>query len=163
MADKIIDFFSNFDPYLATALMSIIPFTELRASIPAAYGLFDIPMWQIFIIAVASNIIPAVFIVWLLEPLSGYLMQKSKFFEKFFNWLFERTRKKFYKKYEKWGNTALTVFVAIPLPVTGAWTGAIAAFLFGIPLKKAVPLIFTGLLIAATVITLITIGAFSFI
>ena len=160
MSDAIINFFQNFDPYLATSLLSMIPLTELRASIPAAYGLFDIPMWQIFIVAVVANIIPAILIVWLLEPVSKWLMRKSKFFNRFFTWLFDRTRKRFYKKHDKWGDVALMIFVAIPLPVTGAWTGAVAAFLFGTPFKKAIPLIFLGLLIAATVITLLTLGVF---
>lgn len=163
MSDAIIHFFQNFNPYLATSLLSMIPLTELRASIPAAHGLFDLPIWQIFIIAVVSNLIPAILIVWLLEPISKWLMKRSKFFDRFFTWLFDRTRKRFYKKHDKWGDVALAVFVAIPLPITGAWTGSVAAFLFGVPFKKAIPLIFVGLLVAASIITLLTLGVFSFV
>ena len=163
MADVVINFFKDFNPYLATALMSMIPITELRAAIPAAHGLFDIPFWHIFIVAVLANLIPAIFLVWLLEPVSKWLIKHSKLFERFFNWLFGRTRKKLYKKYERWGDVVLALFVAIPLPVTGAWTGSAAAFLFGIPFKKAIPLMFIGLLISATIVSLITLGVFSFI
>ncbi|MEJ2494639.1 MAG: small multi-drug export protein, partial [Ignavibacteriaceae bacterium] len=96
--------------------------------------------------------------LWLFPKISQWLMVKSKLMNKFLTWLFERTRKKTKDKIEKYGDLALIIFVAIPLPNTGAWTGALAAWLFGIPFKKAVPNIFYGVLIAGAVVTLITTG-----
>ena len=78
------------------------------------------------------------------------------FFDKFFTFLFERTRRKHSKKFEKWGALALITFVAIPLPITGGWSGALAAFVFGIPFKKALPLIFSGVIIAGVIVTGLT-------
>jgi uncharacterized membrane protein len=92
-------------------------------------------------------------------------MKRFKIFDRFFTWLFNRTRKKYYKKFEKYSGFALITFVGIPLPVTGAWTGAVIAFVFGIPPKKAVLDIFLGILMAATIVTIIfkTVGYVSFI
>ena len=87
-------------------------------------------------------------------------MSKSKFFNRFFTYLFERTRKKHNGKFEKWGALALITFVAIPLPVTGGWSGALAAFVFGIPFKKALPLIFLGVIIAGAIVTGLSLGVF---
>ena len=144
-------------------LIAMLPIAELRGAIPIALGVYDLSVPTSYFLSVVGNLIPVVFVLLWLEPVSVFLRKKSKAFEKFFNWLFERTRKKFTKKYEKWGYFALILFVAIPLPVTGAWTGSIAAFLFGIPFKKAFPLIIVGVLIAGIVVTLASLGVLSFI
>jgi len=72
--------------------------------------------------------------------------------------LFERTRRKLNGRVEKYGYWALTLFVAIPLPVTGAWTGTLAAFVFGLPKKASFIAIFIGVCISATIVTLVTLG-----
>ncbi len=143
-------------------LLSALPVTELRASIPVAFTMmsetWNWPWWKVYSLAVFGNMLPVPFILALLGPVSTWL-SRWKIFARFFNWLFERTRKRVgphIKKYEAFG---LAVFVAIPLPVTGAWTGSAAAFLFDIPKKKAIPSIFVGVLIAGTIITLIVKGA----
>ena len=88
---------------------------------------------------------------------------KFDFFRRIFDWLFERTRKKFYNKHEKYGDLALVLFVGVPLPTTGVWTGAVAAWLFGVKPKKAFALISLGVSISATIVTLITLGIFKII
>ncbi len=142
--------------WLATALIAMVPIAELRASIPIAYATHKLPMWQICIWSVIGNMIPIFFILWLLEPVSRFLMEHSKTFDRFFTWLFERTRRKLGNKYEIYEDIALMLFVAIPLPVTGAWTGAVAAFVFGIPYRRAIVFIFLGVLIACGVVTAVT-------
>ena len=73
--------------------------------------------------------------------------------------MFARTRKRFSVKAEKYGKfIALVLFVAIPLPITGAWTGSAAAFLFGIPFSRSFPAVIIGVLIAGIVVTLTTVG-----
>ncbi|MFA6391757.1 MAG: small multi-drug export protein [Patescibacteria group bacterium] len=155
--------FNNISPEWATVLIAMLPIAELRASIPIALGVYDLPVLESYFLSVAGNIFPVIFILWLLEPFSRWLSAHSKFFKKFFDWLFLRTRKKFAAKYEKWGLLALAIFVAIPLPATGAWTGAIAAFLFGIPFKKSIVSITLGVMIAGVIVTLISLGAKSII
>jgi len=139
-------------------LAALTPIGELRVSIPLGLTVFHQPVWIVFIVSIIGNIIPPIFILWLFPKISKWLMANSKLMNRFLTWLFERTRKKTKDKIEKYGNLALIIFVAIPLPNTGAWTGALAAWLFGIPFKKAVINIFYGVLIAGVVVTLITVG-----
>jgi uncharacterized membrane protein len=80
--------------------------------------------------------------------------------DRFFEWLFARTRKRS-GALEKYGAIGLVLFVAIPLPVTGAWTGSAAAFLFGIPFRKAFPIILLGVMIAGGLVTAAVLGGVS--
>ena len=152
--------FNNFPPEMATFIISMLPISELRGAIPVAIGVYNLNPAEAYFIAVIGNMIPVVFILKYINPVSKYLMSRSKFFNKFFTYLFERTRKKHNGKFEKWGALALIAFVAIPLPVTGGWSGALAAFVFGIPFKKALPLIFLGVIIAGVIVTALSLGVF---
>jgi len=139
------------------------PIFELRGTIPLAVGLWQLPLLKTFFLAVLGNIIPIFFLLWFWKNLAGYLMKKSKTINQFFNWLFKRTQKRFYKKYSIYGDMALILFVAIPLPFTGAWTGTIVSFLFDIPYKKSLGLIFIGIVIAGIIVSLATLGVISII
>ncbi len=143
---------------LIVLLISILPISELRGAIPVAIGVYNMSVPTAFFWAVLGNIIPVIFILWFLKAISGFLGRHSYHFNRFFTWLFERTRRSHSKKFKRWKEFTLVILVAIPLPFTGAWTGALAAFVFGIPIKKAFPLIVLGVLIAAIVVTCITIG-----
>lgn len=145
--------FSHMNRYLATMVLAMIPLAELRGSIPVSYLNFHLPLWQAFLLSVVGNMIPIPFILLLLGPASEWLMEHSKIMNRFFNWLFARTRKKLEKKYELYAEIALAVFVAIPLPLTGAWSGAVAAFIFDIPFRKALFWIFIGVLGAGVAVT----------
>lgn len=149
---------------LVLMLLSALPLTELRASIPVAYTVMADswvwPWWKIYILAVVGNMLPVPFILMLLGPVSKWL-SRWNLFRRFFNWLFERTRKKAGAHVEKYRALGLAVFVAIPLPVTGAWTGSVAAFVFGIPRKLALPSVLLGVLIAGAIVTLIMKGVLS--
>lgn len=151
-------FFNNFPPELAIFIISMLPISELRGAIPVAIGVYGLDPIQTYFLAVIGNIIPVIFILKYLEPVSKYLMSKCEFFNKFFTYLFKHTRKKHNGKFEKWGALALITFVAIPLPITGGWSGALAAFVFGIPFKKALPLIFLGVMIAGVIVTGLSFG-----
>lgn len=148
----------NLTEVLKIFLTALTPIGELRASIPLGLTVFHQPIWIVFVVSVIGNMIPPMLILWLFPKISQWLMAKSRLMNRFLTWLFERTRKKTKDKIERYGDLALIIFVAIPLPNTGAWTGALAAWLFGIPFKKAVPNIFYGVLIAGVVVTLITTG-----
>lgn len=151
--------FSNFSPEIATFLISMLPVSELRGAIPVAIGVYHLNPLQAYAIAVVGNIIPVIFILKYIEPISKYLTARSKTLNNFFLWLFARTRKNFNHGYEKWGALALIIFVAIPLPMTGGYSGALAAFIFGIPFKKALPLISLGIMIAGVIVTGLSLGA----
>jgi len=136
----------------------MIPVLELRGAIPVAVGVYNMPILDAFFWAVLGNIIPIVFILLGLDLLiNKLLIHRIYFFNRFFTWLFERTQRNHSRKFERWKELALVILVAIPLPLTGAWTGALAAFVFGIPLKRAFPLIGLGVAIAGAIVTLITV------
>jgi len=146
-------------PEIATLLTSMLPISELRGAIPVAVLVYNMSLWSAFLFSVLGNLIPVIFIIWILDLLiNKILIHRIYIFNRFFTWLFEKTRKRHSKKFERWRDLALVILVAIPLPFTGAWTGALAAFVFGIPIKRAFPLIALGVLIAGIIVTSITIG-----
>jgi uncharacterized membrane protein len=146
----------NINDMLKIFFTAMTPIGELRVSIPFGLSILKQPWYFVFVISVIGNMIPPIFILWLFPKFSAWLMRHSMLMNKFLNWLFERTRKKTHDKIEKYGDWALIIFVAIPLPNTGAWTGTLAAWLFGIPMKRALLNIFYGVLIAGVIVTIIT-------
>jgi len=136
---------------LAVIGVAASPISELRGAIPLAIGVFDFPWYYAFIFGVIGNLLPVPFILLFLDTISK-LVGKVPFLGKYFNWFLERTRRrgKIIERYEKIG---LVVFVAIPLPFTGAWTGAIMAALLGLKFRYAFISIVIGVLIAGVVVT----------
>jgi uncharacterized membrane protein len=146
----------------SVAAISTLPIVELRGAVPVGIVAFEMPWWKVYLVAVAGNMVPIPFILLLLGPVSKFLMRFA-IGKRFFDWLFARTRKKSatIEKYEALG---LTIFVAIPLPVTGGWTGAMAAFLMGISFWKSMLYILLGVMVAGVIMTILSllgwIGAF---
>lgn len=153
-----IEYLLKFPPEIATILIAMTPVFELRGAIPAAVCVYGLSFWQAYFWAVIGNMIPAFLLILFLKKVSEFLISKSKAMERFFNWLFKRTQRKFVKKHEKYGAAALIIFVAIPLPVTGVWTASVAAFLFGIRPKIAVPYMLIGVIIAGLIVNLLFLG-----
>ena len=127
------------------------PISELRGAIPVAIGIYDFPWYYAFIIAVIGNLLPVPFILLLLNSVVR-LLSKVNFLEKLLNWLFERIRRRG-RTIERYERIGLALFVAIPLPVTGAWTGSIAAVLLGLKFRYAFLSIAIGVLIAGVIVT----------
>ncbi|MDG6257517.1 MAG: small multi-drug export protein [Methanomicrobiaceae archaeon] len=134
-------------------VLSATPMFEARYAIPLAINTLGFTPAEAFTIGLIGNLIPVVALLLLLDPVSDYLSRRFAFFDRFFTWLFERTRRHS-ERFERWGALALIPFVAVPLPVTGAWTGCAAAFVFGIRFRYALPTIFAGMVIAALATTL---------
>jgi uncharacterized membrane protein len=136
---------------LVVIITSALPILELRGGIPVAMTLLDFPWYYAFLLAVIGNMLPVPFILLFLNAATR-LLSRVRFFDRILNWLFERTRRrgKIIQKYERIG---LVLFVAIPLPITGAWTGSLAAVLFGLKFKHAFLSILIGVLIAGVIIT----------
>jgi len=158
-------FFEFISPRVATFLTAMTPIGELRASIPIALSTYGMGVFETYIISVLGNMIPVIAILWILEPVSKFLMNKFKLANRFFTWLFNHTRRRHSKRFEKYEGFALISFVGIPLPITGGWTGSLIAFVFGIPPKKALLHIFIGVLIAGLIVTIVcqTVGYVRFI
>lgn len=143
---------------LIVFLVSALPIGELRAGIPLGLG-FDLSPWLVFWLAVLGNLAPVIPILLFLEPASKWLMSQSKFFDRTLGGLFERTRQKHSERIDKYGALGLILFVAIPSPGTGAWTGCLAAWLFDVKLRYAIPAVVTGVFIAGFIVMGVVTGA----
>lgn len=137
-----------------TILVSMLPVVELRGGIPfgVAAGL---PMPTAFLAAFIGNMLPVPFLILFVRRLLTWLKSNVPLFRGAVNWLERRTerKKETVLKYQFWG---LFIFVAIPLPGTGAWTGAMIAAALDMRLSKAVPAITAGVLTAGIIIMLLT-------
>jgi len=148
----------NLIPEIKTLLTAMTPIGELRAALPIALLSYKMNILPAYILSVLGNMIPVFVLILFWKYSVKFFMQNFKICEKFFNWLFERTRKKFAGKYNKWGKLALVIFVAIPLPVTGAWTGSLAAWLFDFKYWESILLIFLGVCVSGIIITLLSLS-----
>lgn len=145
---------------LLVMLVAAVPVLEIRGAIPFARGVLGMEALPALLWSYAGNLLPVVFLLWFLGPSSEFLSRRFPACRRFFRWLFNRTRRKS-DLIHKYGPLGLVLFVAVPLPVTGGWTGAVAAFLLGIGFRRAFPAIALGILIAGTVITLAVGGVLS--
>ena len=129
---------------------------ELRASIPMGCGM-GLPAWQVYVAAVLGNMLPVPFIVLFIRSIFEFL---RKHWAKL-NGLIDRIEAKALKKSDRvrqFEILGLMLFVAIPLPGTGAWTGSLIAALLDIRLKRSIPTIFLGVLIAGAIVTAVSYG-----
>ena len=143
-------------PELAVLLLATLPIFELRGAVPIGIILFQLPVLKTAVYSVIGNMIPIIPILLLFEPVYTRL-SRFRSMDRFFEWIFKRTRRKG-KLIERLKVVGLILFVAIPLPVTGAWTGSIAAFLFRIPLWQSIPAILIGVIIACILVSLASLG-----
>ena len=141
----------NLGDFLWVFLISAAPVSELRGGIPVALFEFDLPWYSAFLAAFLGNLLPVPFLLLFLDPLSR-LLSKIKIFDRILKWLFERTRRRG-RNVERYEGLGLTLFVAVPLPATGAWTGALVALLLGMEFKRAFVSIALGVLIAGVIVT----------
>src|SRR3972149_799057 len=141
---------------LIIVLLAALPIAELRLSIPVAIIEFNIDPVTALTLSVIGNMIPVVPLLLFLEPVSNFL-RRWKIGDMFFTWLFERTHRKHSAEFEKYGSIGLAVFVGIPLPATGAWTGCAAAFIFGFKFKNAFLAILAGVITAGIIMTVLTV------
>ena len=139
---------------LAVLGIAALPIAELRVAIPMAIIQLNFPWHYALLLSIIGNLLPVPFILLFFDAFSR-LLSKRGIFKRMLHWLFERTRRRArtINRYERIG---LALFVAIPLPVTGAWTGSLAAVLFGLKFKHAFLSISIGILIAGVIVTCAT-------
>ena len=144
-----------FMQYLIIFLISMVPLIELRGAIPYAIG-FKLPLLPSYIICILGNMLPVPFI----------FLFARKNIGGFFNWCLKKGEKGGKKLQEKAGRglyVALFLFVGIPLPGTGAWTGTLAASLLDMDFKKSTLAVMCGVVLAGIIMGLVSGGVFSFI
>lgn len=144
-------------------VISMLPVTELRLGLPLAIGYAiksNVPIWLVFFVILLANIL-VIFLVFLFLDYAHKHLVKIRFYERAFGFLLKRTQRKVDKIEKKmgiYGYIALAVFVGIPLPATGAWTGCLIAWILGLNRKKSILAISLGVLIAGILILAGTLG-----
>ena len=158
MKEAIANFFlETVGEELCVFFCAMLPIIELRGAIPlgAAFGL---PWWQNYLIAVIGNMLPVPIILLFVKSVLTWMSKcRGKLFNKIANKMFEKAEKN-REKIEKYAFWGLALFVAIPLPATGAWTGTLVAALFDMKFWKSVLSALIGVMIAGVVMTLISYG-----
>ena len=147
--------------YLWIFFISMIPLIELRGAIPYAVG-FDLPVIPSIIVALVGNMLPVPFIFLFARRILNW-GQERKLIGGFCRWCIEKGEKGGRKLEEKAGMglyMALLLFVGIPLPGTGAWTGTLAASLLDLNFRKSMLYILLGLLLAAAIMLAASLGVF---
>ena len=147
-------------PEFYTFFISMVPVIELRGAIPVGQAL-GLSFWECFLISTVGNMLPVPIILLFVRAVLGW-MKGVKHLDKIAIWVEKKAEKHSGKvtKYATWG---LFVFVAIPLPGTGAWTGSLIAALLDMRMKKALPFIFMGVLVAGLLVSAISFGFLSFL
>ena len=147
--------------FIMTFMISMIPVVELRGGLP--YGILQgLPLPAAACAAILGNMLPVPFILLFIEHVFAFLKKNFPKMNSFIGRLEKRAEEK-QIVVDKYGALGLVLLVAIPLPGTGAWTGSLVAALMRMKRKKAVPLIFLGVVIAAILMTVITkLGIFAF-
>ena len=142
--------------YLITFLVSMTPIGELRASIPLGIETYGLDWYRVLPIAVAGNLVPALFWLVALPRISGYLRSFANPVGRLLTWRSERLRRMKGESFRRHRNLALILLVAVPLPFTGVWSGSLAAWVFEIPFRPAFLCIALGAVIAGGVVTALT-------
>lgn len=148
--------------YLYVFLISMVPIIELRGAIPVATGL-GLPLVESYIVCVIGNMLPVPFIYLFARKILEWGKDKP-IIGKFFTFCLEKGKKAGDKLLEKAGKglyVALWLFVAIPLPGTGAWTGTLGASLLDMDFKKSSLAVMAGVMTAGIIMLIISLGAFS--
>ena len=147
--------------YFWVFLISMVPLIEIRGAIPYAVG-FELPLVPSILVAVIGNMLPVPFIFLFARKVLEWGKDK-KYIGKFFTWCLEKGHKGGEKLQAKAGRglyIALLLFVGIPLPGTGAWTGTLAASLLDMDFKKSVIYIMAGVLLAGAIMLIASLGVF---
>lgn len=145
--------FASWNHELVIFIISLLPILEMRGGMIVA-RLFDVPYLSALVICMIGNIIPMPFILLLINKIFEWL-KRFKTAGRFVNWLERKTLKK-RGQIDKWGFWGLVLFVGIPLPGTGGWTGALLASLLRMPVKKSAPAIAVGICLCAVIMSFIT-------
>ncbi|MBR5614896.1 MAG: small multi-drug export protein [Clostridia bacterium] len=156
------EFLSTFTgKLLITLFWSMVPVIELRGAIPIGTAM-GLDLWLSIVISIIGNMIPVPFIIVFIRKIFEWMRSKSQKLDKVVAAMEAKAKKNraVVDRYKFWG---LVILVAIPLPGTGAWTGALVAAMMEMRLKDAVPAIFFGVLVAGIIVATVTGGIFAFL
>lgn len=154
--EKIIEISSNLPSEIVVFVLSMLPISELRGAIPVGISVYKLSIEKALFIALVGNFSFVIPFLLFLNTLHKHCM-KISWYKNFFNWWYSKVKAKT-KNIEKYEYIGLTLFVGIPLPMTGAWSGCLASYILGLNLWKSTIAIFLGILIAGIVVVFSTVG-----
>jgi uncharacterized membrane protein len=157
LAEWLAEAFGMLPDWFVTVFISMLPLVELRGAIPVAILVYNMHPATAFIISVIGNMIPIPFIMILLHRGERWL-RRYKWWDRVIDKWFDRLRNRASGTIERYEVLGLWIYVAIPLPVTGAWTGAFIAYLFDLDRRRALLAITAGVLTAGLIVLFITKG-----
>ena len=159
MSEAIMHFFENIiGKELSVLICSMIPIVELRGAIPVGWFAFDMPWWLTYLLAVIGNMLPVPFILLLIRKVLSWMeCCRVRLFNRVAGWLRKKAEKNT-DKIQKYGFWGVCFFIAIPLPVTGAWTGSLVAATIKMNFWKALLSALLGVMIAGVIVSLICLG-----
>ena len=152
--DSIAYYISN--KYVILFLLSLLPVTELRLSLPIGILYFKLSWIYVFIVCVASNILVGIFLVLALEKIIS-ICNRIPFLNIILKRLMLLTEDR-YSKYERYKSRALILFVAIPFPGTGAWTGSLVSHILGLPKNSSISALIQGVIVSGIIMTVLSLS-----
>ncbi len=149
----------EFIRYILTAIIGMTPVIEIRGAIPIGYWTFHLSYLESFIASFIGNIIPIYFIVKYIRPLFDFF-GRWKVFRVIIDWATNKATKKIEEseRLQNFVSLGLFLFVAIPVPTTGAWVGSLIANFLNLPVKKAMPPLVAGVFVAGIIVLFVTGG-----
>ena len=148
----------NLPPLLQVALAAMTPLGELRFSIPLGVVVLKQPWPTVLLLSILGNMVPVVPLLLGLERASRLLTSFPNPVGRLLLWRAQGLQRGYAQRFRRYGPAFLVIFVAIPLPLTGAWSGALAAWAFQIPPRFAFPLIGLGVVLAGVIVTALTLA-----
>ena len=136
-------------------ILSMLPVTELRFSIPYGILAYDLPIKNVVLFSMMGNIIVGVIIIYIIGPIMK-ILKKIKILNSIIEYIFIRTKKRG-KIIDNMKFYGLIIFVGIPFPLTGVWTGSLAAYLFDLSKQKTILAIILGVFISSAIVTVLTV------
>lgn len=149
---SIVDVLQGVPAWLVVFTVSMVPIVELRGAIPLAMGVYHFSALQAILLAIVGNMIPAVVIVYGWGTIITLLQRRFPKFHGFMSRYHDRLHTKWQNSIDTYGPWALALFVAIPLPLSGVWSGALVAWIFSLHRTQAVLAIFAGVCVAAVLV-----------
>jgi uncharacterized membrane protein len=146
---------TSFTAWFFTALLAFLPISELRGAIPFAMA-NGIPWYWAYPFAAGLNALVAP-VCWIFLSTLHKLFLKMPWYRRFFDRFIERARAKLHGGVEKWGWLGVAAFVALPLPMTGAWTGTLGAWVLGLSKRRTLPAVILGVTVAGALVTAVVV------
>lgn len=144
-------------PWLQVFLAGMSPLGELRLAIPWGYQVLKLPWYQAFLLGCAGNLVIVPILLLFLDKVATVLHRLPGPLWRILEWRRNRLSRLYSQRFQRYGPAFLALFVGLPLPFTGAWTGALLAWVFRVSFRQALLALSAGVVIAGVVVTSLTV------